>query len=839
MGRQETGDRRQETGEKQGTGHRFSAGKSAVDGGVSPWPYEVVGLLLFFAALLVYFQYTTLDKFRFGNMAPGKWHNTLWAYAESVNSAIPLEASDAIVAGLIVAVFASLVVLEIWKHRLSSFLNKIFETESRTILALSLFSALAVRFYFARGEMWTADASSHVSYAWVAARAFSHGEIPVWTNYFCTGSPFLQFYGFLFFYLVALIHLLVRDFLFSIKLVMAAGHVLSGIGMYLFVRTLCKSRRAGFIAGIGYVLTFWHTQQVLVMGRLPLSVFYALLPLPFYFFERLLISSRKLPSAVGGGIALALLTFTHPGYAFWATALWTLYAAIRLCRRGIRRRRRWPALGHSLLLLITGVVTGAYLWLPMWVERDHTGLYAGFSMSSFPDPTWQQLLVWSNYNTRLIPLPEAEQHWYGGYLGISLVGLAAVGLFGLLKYRRSRKFSSGISAGICLIASLILVFGYRWPVLRSLSVVQALNAGRYLLFVVFFLSAMAGIGLETLIRFWKAPATGGRVPAVLLLIVAIDLGPTTFRHPYHPQSNWPTQVTSHYKYLKEEAEQFPDDQLPSFRIFHATINTHAAQIIAWIPTKTGMVLPLGAYNESPLAVPAFCDPLVNLANTAIENPVDSPEGPTIDIDAAFLGGLYLLNTKYLIAQAGQERARLLLRYQMPSVSPIAVSPKISGWEYPPEKFSEPETFQRLIDAMGIYMPDNTCKQILLTGYQGEEDLQTSPAVEVLAHRVYNQRVELRVRTSAPCFARLAYAYYPYLYVTVNDRPVTPLQTAGRFIALRLDAGEQRVVLEARLSPLRRTLLVLNLCLLAAAIAAWVAGRRKPSQTEDTAHGKTA
>jgi hypothetical protein len=41
------------------------------------------------------------------------------------------------------------------------------------------------------------------------------------------------------------------------------------------------------LAGLAYVLGFWHTQQVLIMGRLPLSLFYALLPLPFYFLEGL------------------------------------------------------------------------------------------------------------------------------------------------------------------------------------------------------------------------------------------------------------------------------------------------------------------------------------------------------------------------------------------------------------------------------------------------------------------------------------------------------------------------------------------------------------------------
>ena len=36
----------------------------------------------------------------------------------------------------------------------------------------------------------------------------------------------------------------------------------------------------------------------------------------------------------------------------------------------------------------------------------------------------------------------------------------------------------------------------------------------------------------------------------------------------------------------------------------------------------------------------------------------------------------------------------------------------------------------------------------------------------------------------------------------------PLQTAGRFMALPLDAGEHDIVIEARLSPLRRGFLAL-------------------------------
>ena len=106
-------------------------------------------------------------------------------------------------------------------------------------------------------------------------RPSPRGEIPIWTNYFGTGGPYCQFYGFLFFYLTGAVNLLFSDLEFSLKFVMGASHVFSGIGMYLFVRTLFN-RQAGFIAALAYVMCVWHTQQVLIMGRYPLSVFYCL-----------------------------------------------------------------------------------------------------------------------------------------------------------------------------------------------------------------------------------------------------------------------------------------------------------------------------------------------------------------------------------------------------------------------------------------------------------------------------------------------------------------------------------------------------------------------------------
>jgi len=184
---------------------------------------------------------------------------------------------------------------------------------------LALVSLVLVRFYFARGGVsWAGDGSLHLTYAALAARTIAAGEFPVWTYAFASGSPFLQFYGFLFYYLVGLVDVALGDLNLTLKILLAAGHVGSGLAMYAFLRAALGSRPAAFIGGLAFVLTFWHTQHVLVMGRLPLSLFYGLLPLPFWAFERARLPGRRVSSVITGALSLAAMIFTHPGYAAWA-----------------------------------------------------------------------------------------------------------------------------------------------------------------------------------------------------------------------------------------------------------------------------------------------------------------------------------------------------------------------------------------------------------------------------------------------------------------------------------------------------------------------------------------
>ena len=65
-------------------------------------------------------------------------------------------------------------------------------------------------------------------------------------------------------------------------------------------------------------------------------------------------------------------------------------------------------------ILAVGLLVGTYLTLPMWLEREYTGLAAGVELGGVPDPGWRQLFSWSNFRWRFDELPVDQRHWYGG-----------------------------------------------------------------------------------------------------------------------------------------------------------------------------------------------------------------------------------------------------------------------------------------------------------------------------------------------------------------------------------------------------------------------------------------
>lgn len=749
-------------------------------------PFPTLWILIFLGCLSFCMQYITIEKLSV--LAPAVSYVTLTKYIQAINEKISFGWIDISLSVLFLATSALVLWQEKSKRVLTDFLQNVFSSERKTLYLLLACSVVCVRFYFARGGMhWSADIPPHITQSYLAAKAIADGELPIWTFLMGNGSPYLQNYGFAFFYLVGLIDFFCRDIFLSLKLVMGTTHVLSGIGMYYLASSLCQSRRAGFIAGLGYVLCFWHTQHVLIMGRVPLSLFYALLPWPFYAVESLIRSPYKMRAALLGGLSIALLNFTHPGYGTYAMVFWGCYCFVRL----------WSLWSHPDMktLFRAGLKN----------TTEQVGL------STHPDPTWRHLLAWSNFRFWLIP-PDPS-HWYGGYLGISLCVLALAGV-GIALFRRNemRHFAASWA---CLLLSILVIFAYRLPPFNMLSLVQVSNSSRYLLFLAFFLALAAGIGTLMLLQHRPWRLSRNRCFTLLFLLLWIDLFPTTFLHAYDQSLD--RSSSGGFENVWKTSIPFSErGEVPNYRVHWIDQDEYHAFRMAY-PLFMSETPISEAFHPGELRTRStFTDPLLQMGRYLAMDLIATPDQINAN-DPVFKllkSGFRLLNTRYVILSSNTKGRQLTLDNN----SPIIVSPRLG--RYDPAAIYHIEITRADLDSlsaraisqvlwiigeMGIRPHDNTCERIFVRNREGS-DLGTEPTAQVLAHVVHQQQVQMKVAISEACYARLAYAYFPYLQITVDGTPVQPLETAGRFIALPLEAGEHDIVIQARLSPLRRSLI---------------------------------
>jgi len=166
--------------------------------------------------LLFVFQYVTLAKFSV--FRPGVTYWELRLFVDAVSQKVPIGWGDGLLASLILLPIGYLVAIELTPGRLTTFLGWIFDDERRTRISLTVASLIAIRYYFAPGSVsWAGDAPQHLSYLSITSEILLNLEVPIWTNYYGAGSPFLQFYGFLYFILGGAINVILRDVDLSTK----------------------------------------------------------------------------------------------------------------------------------------------------------------------------------------------------------------------------------------------------------------------------------------------------------------------------------------------------------------------------------------------------------------------------------------------------------------------------------------------------------------------------------------------------------------------------------------------------------------------------------------------
>jgi hypothetical protein len=793
-------------------------------------PRVATGLLVLLGGLLLVHQRLTMVKFKALKSAGYISPSLFW---QDVQEHVGLAGSDWLLAACIALVAVSLLVVE-WRAKgLTQLYVYLVHSDRRVLIFLALFGAVCVRYYFAPGMYWGGDASAHLAYAHLASRSLAAGEWPLWTNFLGSGTPYLQFYGFLFFVYVAALDLVCRDFYWSIKLALASAHIASGLGMFCFVRLLSNSRGAGLVAALAFMLSFWHVQQVLVMGRYPLSLFYALLPWVFYGVECALQTrdtKRRSAHILWGGIALGLLAWVHPGYAFWGTCFVALYSALRLAQERDR-----AALWAVLFFFAIGVLVGAVQTLPMWWERGYTVLRSGMVLTSIPDPNWRHLIYWSNHMLHAVPLPLEYAHWYGGYIGVSVCALVLAAVYCSGRWRR---VAGALPVLLCsLIVALLLVFAYRWSLLQALPPLRAMNAARYLLFVVFFASALAGAVAPVLAGLLRWRQRG---VALIIVALCLDLLPTTFLDINTTPSGQRDEMLDE---LATEAVEY-GEQMPPGRAIITLGGMHPYLAFSWSYFKTATPLAQADPGNLLPASNLFANPFGQFLNRALGQLSDGV-GDEVKNSQLIRAGIKLLNVRHVLATQEDGTTSWLT---FGGQSPVLVAPRLALYEssrlqptfseeevermlWKPTGMSRLEVLEQvypivgLIREMEVAPRGSAAQRILLADYGGQPDLATEPSVEVLAHRLFNQYVELEVDLRERAYARLAYAWYPHLRVEVDGRRVETWSTAGGFVCLPLGAGRHTIALTPELSPLRRALWVLcGVVFLAALAASWRARR---------------
>jgi hypothetical protein len=455
------------------------------------------------------------------------------------------------------ALLLGLVVVESRRRAVSSLLLDTLERRHGAVLATLLVVIVGARYYFDLGYPHQYDAKSHLGRTGVVSSLLAEGETPDWTFSLHGGFALLRISGPLILIVASVLSLAVGSIAWGVKLTLFGAHVGGAMATFHLIRLLGGSRRAAFLGAVGGSICFQHTSGVVLAGRLPVAFLYLLFPLILIDAVRL---SRRLSLAAGlrFGLWSALLVLAHPGLAPYGILAASLFAFVLACgRRPVTIGLRDAFLG-LVPAGIACVLLSAALVVPALLEREHMHIASmypsatGFELDPFPD------------GAQLLRLVRWNLLWSGtsvAYVGVSLLLLFAVAVL-----RRGGAASLRWALGLGALFLVILTGG---------SYLQS----RGVHFLVVVVAVGAGLAVDRLGPRWFVPA---------LLLVLVDLGPTTFQSPFRPDLEYDVA------YARRMAERADGG-----RVLRVSLRDGTYATSVWAPVyDSGLTVPTGPFREA-------------------------------------------------------------------------------------------------------------------------------------------------------------------------------------------------------------------------------------------------
>lgn len=776
---------------------------------------SVWGLLLLIAisiAAIEFYTLTFLKSSLIANPQLNRFNITSWALILQLSSSIRL--ADILLILLLPTSLVILIVGEVKGELLSIFFNWCLTAKIRLFCLLFLLWTIATLYYWAPGYILAADSTSHLSRTNFVAESFKGFHFPFWSNFWYLASPFLQFYGPLYFWITGLVTMIFTDVTLATKFSLWILHILSGFTMFLYVKQISENSRAAFLSSTIYVYAFAHTHLIIWKGALPMSLILALLPLTFYFLEKYLQESH--PKRFLGFFTLtnALLLVSHPVMGLYCGWYLLLYIWIYFSLNFNRKYRLIP-------LLLSGVWTfimSSFIIVPMLFEKSLVTASERSPLPIIKIPTLYTIknaLIWGNSLT-------GKGTDNIAYLGITVFVLAFLAIIYFLRKRER----------VILFPTIAFVFSF----------FISASSVREIVFILFFISILAGFGIlafdtiideirswfgQTLIKIGNPQKI--TMTIILLGLILIDIGPTTIQSVYRSDKGFFIEMGKKLESLNN-----------SHRVIEASYE--GEKLDAYIgPGGTPLMyffipLVIGPHNST-------APWTHNYAILLIERAISELNHNGLLSDST-VKGLVILNVKYILInnRSGyvlpdlQEASSYYTNRTLPAIEIadsefILFSDRISTtyelsetlekrliWkEELASESSEKNTWIqqifKLIDDMNIDSRRRTTGQIFVKDNRGY--LSGSNRVENLEIKIANlsyelKEVKLDVEVNVAGFLQLSYPYYRFLNIMVDGKTVEPLRSALELVVLPMEAGKHNIRITAYLSPLRKGTLVCSI-----------------------------
>lgn len=180
------------------------------------------------------------------------------------------------------------------------------------------------------------------------------------------GHPILMFLYPLSSYVASFFHFLGFSLVDSTKIVFGLAYILSGITMYLWLRTFLGNI-PGLIGGLLYLFAPYRFVDLYVRGAIGEHVAFVFPPLVCYFLFKL---SKRFDYRylVGGALSLAFLILSHNAITLMFLPLIFLYALFLAWESGFRKL----FLVSFGLLVFFGFGLSAFFWMPAFFEGKYT-----------------------------------------------------------------------------------------------------------------------------------------------------------------------------------------------------------------------------------------------------------------------------------------------------------------------------------------------------------------------------------------------------------------------------------------------------------------------------------